>query len=97
MKKYLIITFFVCAQSHLLKAQTFIDKAVIEFEVKTNIQKTMGTNPMAEMMKNQFPKFRTGYYQFIFSGNKTPFLMSSFDVIPKNSNDLKSSVTPRPS
>lgn len=79
MKKYLIITFFVCAQSHLLKAQTFIDKAVIEFEVKTNIQKTMGTNPMAEMMKNQFPKFRTGYYHFIFSGNKSLYKFDHWD------------------
>ncbi|MGB4884967.1 MAG: GLPGLI family protein [Ferruginibacter sp.] len=71
MKKYLFIAFLVCANSVLANAQTFIDKAIIEFEVKTNIQKTMGSSPMAEMMKNQFPKFRTGYYNFIFSGNKS--------------------------
>lgn len=66
MKKYLFIAFLICANSILANAQTFIDKAIIEFEVKTNIQKTMGSSPMAEMMKNQFPKFRTGYYNFIF-------------------------------
>lgn len=79
MKKHFFLLYVVCSFSFFANAQTFIDKAVIEFEVKTNIQKTMGSSPMAEMMKNQFPKFRTGYYQFIFSGNKSIYKFDHWD------------------
>ncbi len=51
--------------------QVFIDKAVIEFEVKTNIKKTIGDAPWMEMLKETMPQFKTGYYNFIFSNNKS--------------------------
>jgi len=51
------------------KAQNFINKATIEFEVKTSIKKTMGTGMWEEMMKDQMPDFKTGYFQFIFDGD----------------------------
>ncbi len=52
-------------------AQQFINKAVIEFEVKANIKKTMGNNSFEEMIKDNLPTFKTGYYTFTFADNKS--------------------------
>ncbi len=41
-----------------LPAQQFISKAVIEYEVKSNIQKSMGNNMWDEMMKDNLPTFK---------------------------------------
>ena len=60
-------------------AQTFLDKAEIEFEVKTNIKKTMGTSSFAEMLKDQMPTFRTGYYRYTFDGNKSIYKWHHWD------------------
>ncbi len=51
--------------------QVFIDKAAIEFEVKTNIKKTIGDAPWAEMLKDAMPQFKTGYFKFTFGNNKS--------------------------
>ncbi len=70
MKKAItILTILITAVN--MQAQQFIDKAAIEFEVKTNIKKTIGTGTWAEMMGENLPQFKTGYYQFSFSGNKS--------------------------
>lgn len=60
--------FFLSAYS---SAQTFISKASVEYEVKTNVKKTMGESPWAEMMKDKMPAFKTVYYQFSFSGQQS--------------------------
>ncbi len=54
-------------------AQTFISKAVIEFEVKVNVKKTLGNNSWAEMMKDNMPDFKTGYYHYTFANNKSVY------------------------
>ncbi len=54
-------------------AQQFIDKAVIEYEVKTNIKKTMGNSSWDEMLKDAMPQFKTGYYLYTFANNKSVF------------------------
>ena len=59
-----------------LNAQQFINKAVIEFEVKANIKKTMGNNSFEEMIKDNLPTFKTGYYTFTFADYKS---ISKFD------------------
>ena len=51
--------------------QIFIDKATIEFEVKTNVKKTIGDAPWAEMLRDAMPQFKTGYYNFTFGNNKS--------------------------
>ena len=53
------------------KAQNFISSANIEFEVKTNVKKTMGNSSWAEMLKDQMPEFKTGYYNYTFSNNQS--------------------------
>lgn len=54
-------------------AQQFVDKGMIEYEVKTSIKKTMGTGMWAEMMKENMPDFKTGYYRLNFSNNKSVY------------------------
>lgn len=62
-----------------LKAQQFLNKAVIEFEVKANIKKTMGNGMWEEMLKDNLPTFKTGYYNFTFADNKSIFKFDHWD------------------
>jgi GLPGLI family protein len=73
---YLTALLFFCSN---LPAQQFIDKAVIEYEVKTNIKKTMGNSSWAEMLKENMPQFKTGYYTYTFAGNKSIYKFSKWD------------------
>jgi GLPGLI family protein len=73
MKQLILIALFVGNFALDSFAQNFISKATIEFEVKTNIKKTMGNSGFAEMMKDQMPTFRTGYYHFTFADNKSVY------------------------
>ncbi|HRB31033.1 MAG TPA: GLPGLI family protein [Ferruginibacter sp.] len=61
-----------CSITPLL-AQQFIDKAVVEYEVKTNVKKTMGNSSFAEMLKDKLPQFKTAYYNLSFANNKSIF------------------------
>src|SRR5450432_428183 len=62
-----------------VNAQQFISKALIEYEVKSNIQKTMGNNTFEEMIKENLPTFKTGYYTFTFAGNKSIYKFDHWD------------------
>ena len=75
----LLLTIFVFQA----KAQLFIDKAVIEFEVKTNVKKTMGSGQWADRLKENMPQFKTGYYQYSFSGNNSIYKFNRWDEGPK--------------
>ena len=55
---------FICNSN--IQAQQFIDKATIEFEVKTNVKKTMGNGMWADLLKDM-PQYKTGYFNFSFS------------------------------
>ncbi len=54
-----------------LYAQQFISKAKIEYEVTANIKKTMGNGTFEDMLKDQLPQFKIGYYDFTFANNKS--------------------------
>jgi GLPGLI family protein len=64
-------------------AQQFIDKAVIEFEVRTNVKKTIGGGTWAEMMKENMPQFKTGYFNFTFENNKSIYKFNRWADGPK--------------
>lgn len=69
-----------------LRAQQFISKAVIEYEVKANIKKTLGSNMWDEMMKENLPTFKTGYYTYTFANNKSIYKFDHWEPnlkIPK--------------
>lgn len=63
----------ICCASFNSSAQTFISKAAVEYEVKTNIRKTMGEGFWAEMMKDNMPQFNVGYFTLTFADNKSVF------------------------
>jgi GLPGLI family protein len=73
---FLVIVIFFLGRS---RAQQFINKAVIEYEVKSNIQKTMGGDFFAEMLKENLPTFKTGYYTFTFADNKSIYKFDRWD------------------
>lgn len=52
-------------------AQQFIDKAVIEYEVNTNLKKTMSNDSWDEMMKDNISDLKTSYYTYTFADNKS--------------------------
>src|SRR6185437_4829352 len=65
----LIITLlFLFAGVH---AQIFISKAKIEYEVKSDIKKTMGNNTWDEQLKDKLPRFKTGYFTLTFADRKS--------------------------
>ena len=52
-------------------AQQFINKARIEYEVRTKVKKNMGSGIFDEMIKDKLPDFMTTYYTNTFSNNKS--------------------------
>ena len=50
-----------------------VENGEIVFEVKTNMKKTLGTSPWAEMMKDKLPNFKTAYYSYSFNKNKSMY------------------------
>ena len=74
-----------------LQAQQFISKAIIEYEVKANIKKTLGNNMWDEMMKENLPTFKTGYYTFTFADNKSVYKFDHWDPAIKVPDFLKKS------
>jgi len=77
-KIFFLSAFFFFVQQ--LHAQLFVDKAVIEYEVKVNIKKTMGNNSWEEMIKENLPPFKTGYFQYSFADNKSIYKFDHWDT-----------------
>ncbi|HMO62670.1 MAG TPA: GLPGLI family protein [Ferruginibacter sp.] len=57
----------------------FIEKATIEFEVKSNIKKSMGSGMWGEMMADKLPTFKVAYFNFTFANNKSIYKLDRFD------------------
>ena len=77
-RKIFFILIFACAAT-LVHAQQFIDKAVIEYEVKTNVKKTIPDDMWGEMMKENLPTFKTGYFTFSFADNKSIYKFNHWE------------------
>lgn len=73
MKKIFFIIALIGFCESVSAQQLFINKAVVEYEVKINVQKTMGSNSWAEMLKENMPQFKTGYFQYTFADNKSVY------------------------
>ena len=78
--KILTVVFGFLFMCNSLFAQIFIDKATIEYEVKSNIKKNMGNNVWDEMRKDKLPTFKTGYYTFTFADNKSIFKFDHWEA-----------------
>lgn len=55
------------------QAQQFVEKAVIEFEVNTNLKKKMGSDSWDEMLKDNISDLKTYYSTYSFEANKSIF------------------------
>lgn len=77
---FIVILFFGVQQLH---AQQFINKGVIEFEVKQSIKKTLGGGMWEEMMKENISTFKTSYFKFTFADNKSIFKFDRWDESTK--------------
>ena len=73
---FLVMTLLAFTQS---QAQQFIDKATVEYEVKTNVKKMMGSGFWEDLVKDKMPDFKTGYYNLTFSNNKSVFKFDHWD------------------
>jgi GLPGLI family protein len=82
MKKIMILVLLAGCVS-VSNAQIFIDKATIEFEVKTNVKKTIGNSSWTELLKENMPQFKTSYFDFTFSGNKSIYKFNRWADGPK--------------
>ena len=61
---------FVFAGAH---AQIFINKATIQFEVKSDVKKTMGNDSWDEKLKDKIPRFKTGVFTLTFANGKSVY------------------------
>ncbi len=78
--KYKIFSLMIAALLTLTAlAQQFISKGTIEFEVTTNVKKTMGNNSFDEKLKDLMPTFKTAYYDYTFADNKSIFKFDRYD------------------
>ena len=76
-KLFFLLSFlFIMLQ---VSAQQFINKGTIEFEVITNVKKTMGNNTFDEQLKELMPTFKTAYYNYSFADNKSIFKFDRYD------------------
>jgi GLPGLI family protein len=78
--KYKIYSFITLALFTIkVTGQQFINMGIIEFEVITNVKKTMGSSSWAEQLKDQMPTFKTAYYNFTFADNKSLYKFDRYD------------------
>ncbi len=58
------ILFFITALFFTItsNAQQFVDKAVIEYEVNTNLKKTMSNDSWDEMVKDNLSDLKISYF-----------------------------------
>jgi GLPGLI family protein len=71
-------------------AQQFVDKAVIEYEVNTNLKKTMSNDSWDEMMKDNLSDLKISYYTYTFANNKSIYKFNRWSPktkIPKYQKD----------
>lgn len=66
---FITVLFFTITSS----AQQFVNKAVIEYEVSTNLKKTMSNDSWDEMMKDNLSDLKISYFNYTFSDNKSIF------------------------
>ncbi len=77
--KHIIVVIAFLLSAGAIQAQTFISSAVVEYEVKVNVKKTMGNNSWAEMLKENMPAFKTGYFHYTFADNRSVYKFNRWD------------------
>lgn len=86
---YIIITALFFTISSF--AQQFVDKAVIEFEVSTNLKKMMSNRSWDEMMKDNISDLKVSYFNYTFADNKSIFKFDRWSPktrVPKHQKEV---------
>lgn len=81
MRNLLIILFATISLPS--RAQQFINKGMIEYQVVKNNHKAMGDGTWAEMFKDKIPKLSTSYFQLIFDTDKSIYTFNRKDEATK--------------
>jgi len=76
--KQIILAIAVLAVCTVTEAQ-IVQAAKIEFEVKTNVHKTMGDDSWSEKMREAIPQFSVKYFDYVFANNKSIYKYSRTD------------------
>ena len=76
-KIYCVITLMLFVFN--TNAQQFISKGTIEFEVTTNLKKTLRNNSWTAELKDQMPTFKIAYYNFTFADNKSIYKFDHYN------------------
>jgi GLPGLI family protein len=82
MKRILFLMILIITIAKV-NAQQFIDKATVEYEVKTSIKKTLSNDSWADMLKESMSEFKTAYYTYTFADNKSLYKFNRWDVTTK--------------
>lgn len=78
MKRSLLSGFVVLFSISVCSAQ-FIQAGKIEYEVKTNIKKSMGNSAWAENMKDKLPDFKVSYFTCLFNDSASLYTFDRWD------------------
>lgn len=79
MKKLTVIIFSIFLVATTATAQDLISSGTVEYEVKTNLFKTMGDDSWAEQMKDNMSKFKTGYFKLSFTEKESLYKFDRWD------------------
>ena len=71
MKKIFSILIIAIFSTQSFAQTIFIDKGEIEYEVKTQIKKTMGNSEWTAGFIDKLPDFKISYYTLLFNGNES--------------------------
>ncbi|MBS1513123.1 MAG: GLPGLI family protein [Bacteroidetes bacterium] len=79
MKQFIYSVTFLLLCTSAAQAQQFIDKASVEFEVKTSLKKSMSNDRWGEMLKDNLPEFKTAFFNYSFADNKSLYKFDHWD------------------
>ena len=82
MKKIILLVCF-CSSLMTVSAQELVSTGTIEYEVKTNLYKSMGDGSWSERMKDNMSKFKTGYFTLQFSPGQSLYKFDRWDAAQK--------------
>lgn len=78
---FLLLSFIICAFD--VNAQELVASGTVEYEVKTNIYKTIGDDSWSERMKDNMSKFKTAYYKLSFTEKESVYRFDRWDPTQK--------------
>jgi GLPGLI family protein len=79
MKHSFLVSFALFVMVSTMQAQQFFNKGSIEFEVITNVKKTMSNESYFEDLKATMPTFKIAYYSLTFANNKSVYKFDHYD------------------